>query len=205
MSDNLKLLTKDYFNRYPVKEYSAARLEYSMLLMPEVMDVVDAKLPQMREMAAKRGIDIPDATELMAKVEQEEDTRKLLRMLRQTQPPVVRKAVREKLLNREEEVLPEIQRMILKAFNDNTIENCVRFMTKCGTNCSDWIMQNYNDVREPYARSMLCLVLGFRANTDAIPFLMQQVDSFVKQFPDKSYEQGPLMALYEIRARFRTI
>jgi hypothetical protein len=28
-------------------------------------------------------------------------------MLRQTQPPVVRKAVREKLLNREEEVLPE--------------------------------------------------------------------------------------------------
>ena len=78
-------------------------------------------------------------------------------------------------------------------------------MVKCGTNCSDWIMQNYNDVREPYARSMLCLVLGFRANTDVIPFLMQQVDSFVKQFPDKSYEQGPLMALYEIRARFWTV
>ena len=52
---------------------------------------------------------------------------------------------------------------------------------------------------------MLCLVLGFRANTDVIPFLMQQVDSFEKQFPDKSYEQEPLMALYEIRARFRTV
>ena len=51
---------------------------------------------------------------------------------------------------------------------------------------------------------MLCFVLGFRANTDVIPFFMQQVDSFEKQFPDKSYEQGPLMALYEIRARFRT-
>ena len=63
MPDNLKLLTKDYFNRHPVKEYSAARLEYSMLLMPEVMDVVDEKLPEMREMAAKRGIDIPDTTE----------------------------------------------------------------------------------------------------------------------------------------------
>ena len=56
MPDNLKLLTKDYFNRHPVKEYSAARLEYSMPLMPEVMDVVDEKLPEMREMAAKRGI-----------------------------------------------------------------------------------------------------------------------------------------------------
>jgi hypothetical protein len=169
------------------------------------MDVVDEKLPQMREMAAKRGIDIPDTTELMAKVEQEEDTSKLLRMLRQTQPPVVRKVVREKLLKREREVLPEIQRMILKAFNDNTIENCVRFMTKCETDCTEWIMRHYDDVREPYARSMLCLVLGFRASTDVIPFLVQQVDAFERQFPDKSFEQGPLMALYEIRARFRTV
>ena len=176
-----------------------------MLLMPEVRDVVDEKLPEMREMAAKRGIDIPDTTEQMARVEQEEDTGKLLRMLRQTQPPVVRKAVREKLLKREMEVLPEIQRMILKAFNDNTIENCVRFMTKCGTDCTEWIMRHYDDVREPYARSMLCLVLGFRASTDVIPFLVQQVDAFERQFPDKSFEQGPLMALYEIRARFRTV
>ena len=205
MPDNLKLLTKDYFNRHPVKEYSAARLEYSMLLMPEVMDVVDEKLPEMREMAAKRGIDIPDTTEQMKRVEEEEDTGKLLRMLRQTHPPVVRKAVREKLLKREMEVLPEIQRMILKAFNDNTIENCVRFMTKCETDCTEWIMRHYDDVREPYARSMLCLVLGFRASTDVIPFLVQQVDAFERQFPDKSFEQGPLMALYEIRARFRTV
>ena len=204
MSNNLKLLTKDYFNRHPVKEYSAARLEYSMLLMPEVMDVVDEKLPEMRAMAAERGIDIPDTTEHMKRVEEEEDTGKLLRMLRQTQPPVVRKAVREKLLNREMEVLPEIQRMILKAFNDNTIENCVRFMTKCETDCTEWIMRHYDDVREPYARSMLCLVLGFRASTDVIPFLVQQVDAFERQFPDKSFEQGPLMALYEIRARFWT-
>ena len=204
MPDNLKLLTKDYFNRHPVKEYSAARLEYSMLLMPEVMDVVDEKLPEMREMSAKRGIDIPDTTEQMKRVEEEEDTGKLLRMLRQTQPPVVRKAVREKLLKREMEVLPEIQRMILKAFNDNTIENCVRFMTKCETDCTEWIMRHYDDVREPYARSMLCLVLGFRADPDVIPFLVQQVDAFERQFPDKSFEQGPLMALYEIRARFRT-
>ena len=205
MPDNLKLLTKDYFNRHPVKEYSAARLEYSMLLMPEVMDVVDEKLPGMREMAAKQGIDIPDTTEQMKRVEEEEDTGKLLRMLRQTHPPVVRKAVREKLLKREMEVLPEIQRMILKAFNDNTIENCVRFMTKCETDCTEWIMRHYDDVREPYARSMLCLVLGFRASTDVIPFLVQQVDAFERQFPDKSFEQGPLMALYEIRARFRTV
>ena len=64
---------------------------------------------------------VPHTTEQRKRVEEEEDTGKLLRMLRQTHPPVVRKVVREKLLKREREVLPEIQRMILKAFNDNTI------------------------------------------------------------------------------------
>ena len=175
-----------------------------MLLMPEVMDIAYEKLPEIRALAAKRGIDIPDTTERMAKVAQEENTATLLRMLRQALPPVVRKAVLEKLLKREAEVLPEIRRIILKAFNDNTIENCVWFMTKCETNCTNWILQNYDDVHEPYARSMLCLVLGFHADTDVISFLMQQVDSFEIQFPDRSYEQGPLMALYEIRARFWT-
>ncbi len=64
-------------------------------------------------------------------------------------------------------------------------------------------MEHSNEVRDPYARSMLYLVLGFRADTDAIPFLMQQVDFFEKRFPDTTYDQAPLMALYEIRERFR--
>lgn len=205
MSNNLKLLTKDYFKRHPVKELSAARLEYSTLLMPEVMDIVNAHLPKLRAMAAEREIDIPDTTVEMERVAQEEDTAKLLRMLRQGLPPEVRKVLLEKLLKRETEVLPEVQRMILKAFNENTIENCVRFMVKSETNCSEWIMGHSNEVRDPYARSMLCLVLGFRADPDAIPFLMQQVDSFGKRFSNEAHEQAPLLALYEIRARFRTV
>ena len=107
------------------------------------------------------------------------------------------------LLEREAEALPEIQRMLLKAFNDHTIENCVRFMVKCQENCTEWILQNYSHVREPYARSMLCLVLGFRADVDVIPFLMQQVDAFERQYPSESFAQAPLIALSEIKSRFR--
>ncbi len=72
-------------------------------------------------------------------------------------------------------------------------------------NALGWILQCYSDVYDPYARSMLCLVLGFRADPEAIPFLMQQVDFFEKRFPSETYDQGPLMALYEIRERFRTV
>ena len=72
-------------------------------------------------------------------------------------------------------------------------------------NCSEWILQNYEAVREIYARSMLCLVLGFRADTAVIPFLMRQIERFEQQFPRDSFERAPLLALYELRARFRTV
>ena len=176
-----------------------------MLLMPEAVSSVDKLLPALRELAAQRGIALPDATQQMVALEREEDTGRLLRMLRQTLAPDVRGALLEKLLKREAEALPEIRRLILKTFNDNAIENCVRFMARCEENCSQWILQNYEDVREPYGRSMLCLVLGFRANVDVIPFLMRQVERFEAQFPVHSFDQAPLLALYEIRARFRSV
>lgn len=204
MKEPVKLLTRDWFHRHPVKEHSAARLEYSMLLMPEAVSSVDKMLPALRGLAAQRGIALPDATQQMVALEREEDTGRLLRMLRQTLAPDVRGALLEKLLKREEAALPEIRRLILKTFNDNAIENCVRFMARCEENCSQWILQNYEDVREPYGRSMLCLVLGFRANVDVIPFLMRQVERFETQFPVHSFDQAPLLALYEIRARFRS-
>ena len=82
---------------------------------------------------------------------------------------------------------------------------CVCFMARREENRSEWILQNYEAVREIYARSMLCLVLGFRADTAGIPFLMRQIERFEQQFPRDSFERAPLLALYELRAGFRTV
>ena len=201
MENSLKRLTKDYFNRHPVKEISAARFAYTILLNPQVFGCADnGLLPELYEAMTEKGV-LPDNADQKTQIEQEEDTQKLLRTFRMKLPPDVNIPLIQKLIRREDEVLPEIQRIILKTFKDHTIENCVRFFTWCKTNCSDWIIQNLENVREPYAQSMLCLVLGFRADTNAIPFLMSQVDHFEKCFPEETFDQGPLMALYEIQAR----
>lgn len=97
-------------------------------------------------------------------------------MLWQTLVTDVREALLKKLLKREVEALPEIRHLLLKTYNDNATENCIRFITRCEENSSDRILQNYEDVQEPYARSLLCLVLGFRADADIIPFLMRHVE-----------------------------
>ena len=48
----------------------------------------------------------------------------------------------------------------------------------------------------------MCMLLGFRGDLSAVPFLMGQVELLEKQWPDKSYSQRPQLALYELRARF---
>lgn len=49
---------------------------------------------------------------------------------------------------------------------------------------------------------MLCLVLGFRGDVAVVPFLMKEVERFERWYPDESYGQGPLLALYELKERF---
>jgi len=201
--NNVRLINKNYLNQHPIDEYSAANIEYTMNKYPDLFKAVDDVLPEFRKRTEKFGIKNQIDVEKIKIIEQEEDTERLLRMFRQAIPPDAKKKIIAKLLEREDEVLPEIQRIILKAFNDNTIENTTRYMIRCKTNCSDWILRNYKDIREPYARSMLCLVLGFRGDDSCIPFLMEQVELFEKQFPQKSFNQGPLLALYELRERFQ--
>ena len=200
MKDNLKLLTKDYFNHHPVKEMSPAMIEYALVSDPKMKDAAENIGPILQ----KNGLPIPDDSEQLAQIAQEEDTEELIRMLRKSLYPSAQRRLREKLLSREEEALPAIQRLIRRSMNDNAIENCTHFLESCQENCTAWIIENYGTIRAPYAKSMLCLVLGFRAAPDVIPFLMRQVNAFETQFPDESFEQGPLLALYEIRDRFRT-
>ena len=98
MKDPIRLLTKDYFHRHPVKAFSAARLAYSMLLMPEVVTCLEDKLPELREMTALRGVQLPDSAQQKVLVEQEDDAGQLLRMLRRPLAPDACGALLRKLL-----------------------------------------------------------------------------------------------------------
>ena len=189
---------KDYFKKHPLKEFSAARFAYSQLLMPEVEDIALQMIPELEA----KGIPFPDNSAIKEQIRQEQDVKKLLRLVRNNIPMDAKKDLTAKLKEHETEVLPELQRILLKAFNSSTIENITRFMVECETNCADWIRTNYHDISDPYARSMMCLVLAFRGDMEDVVFLMGQVDHFEKNYPDKSYEQAPLIALYELKARY---
>ena len=192
-----KLLTKAYFNRHPLAEFSAARMEYSLLLNPNFLQAANKLIHDVGLM--------PDSeTEALAQIEAENDLNGLLRYVRRELPGDSKLMVRQKLLAREAESLPEIKRMLLTTGNDVFVENALHLLVNCKDNPVPWLLEHFDEIRYPYARSMMCLVLGFRGGEDVIPFVMRQLELFEARFSEEHLEQAPLLALYELRARFET-
>lgn len=188
-------LTQEYFNRYPMKEYSAARIVYSAITSAEFGEAVAQAAPK----DAKYETD-------MARVAEADTAEAMVRMMKRALHPLARRALREKMVGREDEILPILYPAALKGFSDAFIENMTEFFCACKTDVSQWIIDHYADIRYPYMRSMLCLVIGFRGGAETIPFLKEQLETFATKYSAReSFEQGPLLALYQLSERFENI
>lgn len=191
----IKELNKNYFNKHPLKELSAARFEYSIYTMDGIEELVNNAL---KDILKPNSEDLKDAAAIDSAVKPEE----LLKYMRKGISGLNRQRLRDKILEYEAEMKPLIQGRAITNLQDIYIENTLYFFLHCQENCCDWIIQQYNHMRSEYFKSMLCLVLGFRGDVSIIPFLMKEVQRFEQHYPDKNYEQGPLLALYELKERF---
>ena len=191
----LELLTRSYFDKHPLEEISAARFMYSFLSYENMEEMA-------AEIAEEQGLLDASDKAIKHQIEQENDLNEVIRWCRkETFPIACRMTAVKKLLEKEDEAYPIMQKRIMTNIYDHFIETAVRFFHMARKDPCEWILQDYQKVRSPYARSLLLMILGFRADLSAIPVLMAQVDWFEKTYPDESYDQGPLLALYEIKAR----
>lgn len=187
----IKELSNKYFESHPLKELSAARLVYSLYTMAGVEELVN----DIFKPGAK---DLLDEAIIDSAVKPEE----LLQCMRKSISGINRQKLRNKVLRHEVEMRTLIQRRAITNLQDVFIENTLHFFLHCKENCCDWIIQQYDNMHSEYLKSMLCLVLGFRGDISAVPFLIKEVERFEHGYPEKSYNQGPLLALYELKERF---
>lgn len=187
----IKELSKEYFASHPLKEFSAARFEYSIYTMVGIEKLVsDRFTPSLK--------DLQDEAIIDSAVKPEE----LLQCMRKSLSGSNRQRLRNKVLDNETEMKLLIKRKAITNIQDIFIENTLHFFLHCKENCCNWIIQQYDNMHSEYMKSMLCLVLGFRGDASAVPLLVKEVERFEQWYPDKSYEQGPLLALYELKDRF---
>ena len=192
----IKSDVKKFLDTHRDIELSAARFEYSLHLYRggEEFMFEEANKILPRSEAKQESID--------RMIDEASSPDAIVKLLRKKSELEISIKLIEKAIDIEEETLPIIQTRILTTGQDVFIENALKYLLRCKTNCSQWIMENYQEIRSEYMKSMLCLVLGFRGDASMIDFLIEEAERFEREYPDETYDQGPALAVQELSVRF---
>lgn len=192
--EDIKEELKLFLDAHPDVDFSPAKLKYFRMINKNLSRIiekaVDEEFPEHNDKEIEKLIETADSGEAFVK------------LMRKRMYGINRNMLLTRLLENEEMVLPFIMERALTNRQDVYIENATEFFLRCEADISGWILENYDTFKSEYMKQFLCLVLGFKGDTEVIPFLMNEVIRFEKYYPDKDYNQGPILGLQEIGYRF---
>ena len=194
-----KLLTKKFFRDNPYRENSVQRFIYSKLLYKGTEHAADKILMKHGGLGDVR-LEAIAREKNMILTEQDPGT--IFQLLRKKLDGVNRAVLINRTLEFEDEILPLVAEKLVRSGHDTFIDNAVRLLAWSEKDYSPLLLERYAEFRSPYVRSLLCLILGFRGKENVIPWMLDRFFEMKKCYPNETYDQGPLLALHELSARF---
>ncbi len=188
-----KLLNDKFFRENPIEELSAQNFVYLSLEVEGLNKVAETFV---------RGV-TDRAEDQIKEIQEENDPDKLFKLLRGGCDTLCQEALRERVLGFEDILVPRILAAYERTLNDVFAENACRILAKCKKNHSKDILEIYQNIRSPYALSLISITLGFIGNEECIPVLYEQFQEFKKSHRNETYEQGPLIGLLKLKDRFK--
>ncbi len=101
-----------------------------------------------------------------------------------------------------DEIIPKIVKMLKTSLNAGFIETSVRVLAKSQQNVSEELIECFDDIRSPYAQSMVLVLLGFIADEKHIPWVIKKYELLKKLYPHENYCDGAFYGLDELDYRF---
>ena len=186
------ILDDHFYNTTEFREYSAQRLLYSNLLMPEMEKIVS----KITKHTIHRGKDE------RKRIEETEDIGALIEILKNNVDPVNQVLLMDKLLQKKETSLPIIFETLKGSINDSLLELAVKIIHGTGINFSAKIINIItHHQRRAYAVSQLCMLLGFFENKESEKILWDYFHFFKENYKNETYCDGPYFGLSEINVR----
>lgn len=108
----------------------------------------------------------------------------------------------DKVLSEQDKYIPAIIDRFYRIKMDKFIETAAVIIYHADIKYLQGLYQNYNAIQFPYAQAMICLLIAMRKFEDTDDFLMKEFDNFKKYYPEKSYSEFPLLALYITNGKF---
>ena len=171
-----------------VDSASAAYMMYMFHTFDEMKRILNEKLSERQDTEEDR-----KAREQLIMISDPAD---FFKWMRKPLAGVNKWILRDLMLEHEDEITDMILHRIIRSFVDDFVEYSIDFMIDCRENHSKWILENYDRVVNPYTKSLLCLVLGFRGDESCVSFLLEQEMKLSEEYPEERFNQGPIVALY---------
>ena len=185
-------LSSDFFNKNPFKEISAARMLYSTLLQPGVEKLAS----EFSKVFVSRG------KKEAKRIRRETNPENLLKMMKQHPESINHWLLKKKILGYSKIMVPKIIKELEDNEDDVFVELAVKIIYESEIDCSSQLLEMLDSIEHPYSLSLLCLLLGFNGPEESIQPVWNCYHLFKDKYPRESYDQGPLLALYEFKERF---
>ena len=165
-----QLLTNKFFRDNPYLENSVQRFIYSMLLYEGIENAANEILMKNAGLSDDR---LEQITREKEQIQSEQNPDEVFQLLRKKIDGVNRVDLINKALEFEEVLLPMIMEKLIRSNHDIFIENSVRFLARSKTDYSPLLREKYAEIRSPYVKSLICLILGFKGAEDTIPWMLE--------------------------------
>ena len=126
----------------------------------------------------------------------------VIRVMRRHTDPMNQHILVSKALAFEDEMVPELIRMLKTSMNTGFVETAIRVLAKSEHDIADELIDIFDDMRYPYAQSMVLVVLGYKADETCAAWLIDKYKKLKRLYPNESYCEGAYYALCEIDSRF---
>ena len=189
-----KLLPRNFFRDNPLDKMSAPLIaHFSMTagfdekLQNAMWDILEGEIEPDRKVRIE---------EEKAEIARLETGDAVVKFIRSDYDIVNRELLCKKVLAMQAEVLPPLLRRFQTSFQDSVTETTVYILGHAEREYVDQLIEMYPEIRNPYAQSMASVALGVQEREDTLPLLLREYERLKRQYPEESYCQGPLLAIY---------
>jgi len=189
-------LPKNFFKNNPLNEYSSATMaDFSAFVLSDdrisnqTADILSSNMDseQYEKVLQDRALIV--ALDSGAAVE---------RYMRSNHHPGSDAFFYKKAMDFIEDAAPLILKRYKTTTQDRFIELAFQILAQANPCYTEQLLSQYEEIRNPYAQAMVCLLLGEHWMTETVPFLVAEHKRFKTQYPDEDFDQCPLLALHII-------
>lgn len=191
---NERILPKGFFRNNPIEKISAANISYFKMTVG-----FEAEIEQMLSEGISKGITV----ERRAHIEEEKKTiaelstaEEIVSFMRTKFDITNQNLLCKKALTMQDQVIPLMLRRYRTTLQDVFVDTAVQILAHAEKHHTETLLKMYPEIRNPYAKSMACLVLGMQRIERAAPLLLAEYERMKKEYTKESLCQGPLLGLY---------